>query len=273
MKKRIYILSILSALVFNTAFAQKVKASRAIKKYENLSYVESRNQLLELANTEDASPEVIEKLANSFYFNNEMKDASIWYKKLLDFNLPTEPENFFRYAQALRAQEKYDESDEVLRKFAAIRPEDSRVKQFLSKSNYVKAIDELSGNFELLNLDINTKFSDFGTSTYKGHLIFASSRDQDEAIYKWNVQPFLDLFELNENVTIKEVNGSVNTKYHESSTTFTKDGKTAYFTRNNFFKGKFKKNSKNTHGLKIYKATLIDSVWTNVVSMPLNNDE
>lgn len=273
MKKRIYILSILSVLVFNSSFAQKAKTSSAIKKYDNLSYVESRNQLLELAKEEDVSSEVIEKLANAFYFNNEMKEASVWYKKLMDLNNPIEPENLFRYAQSLRAQERYEESDKILNTLVNINPEDSRVKRFLSNPNYVLAIEEMSKNFELLNLDINTTFSDFGTSTYKDHLIFASSRDEDEAIYKWNAQPFLDLFELNEDGSVKEMVGDINTKYHESSTTFTKDGKTAYFTRNNFFKGKFKKNSKNIHGLKIYKATLVDSVWTNVESMPFNNNE
>ncbi|WP_339894877.1 OmpA family protein [uncultured Algibacter sp.] len=273
MKKTIYILSILSALVFNSSFAQKAKASSAIKKYENLSYIESRNQLLVLANKADASPEVIEKLANAFYFNSEMKDASGWYKKLMDLNIQLAPENYFRYAQSLKAQEKYKDADKAFKNFAALRPEDSRVREFLSKQDYVEAIDVMSSDFELLNLDINTGFSDFGTSTYNDHLIFASSRDVDEKIYSWNAQPFLDLFELNGDGTVKEVNGAVNTKYHESSTTFTKDGKTAYFTRNNFFKGKFKKNSENIHGLKIYKATLVDSVWANIESLPFNNDE
>lgn len=273
MKKTIYILSILSALVFNSSFAQKVKASSAIKKYENLSYIDSRNQLLELANKEDASPEVLEKLANAYYFNGEMVEASNWYEKLMNLKVPTNPENFFRYALALKAQEKYTKADEVLKDFAKIRPEDSRIKHFLNKNDYVKAIEDISKDFELVNLDINTSFSDFGTSTYKGNLIFASSRDEDENIYSWNKQPFLDLFELNDNGSIAEVSGDVNTRYHESSTTFSKDGKTAYFTRNNFFKGKFKKNSDNIHGLKIYKATLVDSSWTNIVSMPFNNDE
>ncbi|XMO87118.1 OmpA family protein [Algibacter sp. AS12] len=274
MKKQIYILSILGALVFNCAFAQKVKSSRkAIKKYENLAYVDSRNQLLKLANQDDVSPDVIEKLANSFYFNNEMKDAVVWYDKLMAFNLPTEPENYYRYAQALRAVERYDDSDRVLKSFAAIRSEDSRVLEFLKKPEYVKAINEISDDYELVNLDINTAYSDFGTSTYNGHLVFASSRDQDENIYKWNNQPFLDLFELNDNGSVSEVNGDVNTKYHESSTSFTKDGKTAYFTRNNFHRGKFKKNDNDIHGLKIYKATLVDSVWTNIVSMPFNDDQ
>ena len=67
MKKRTYIYSIITILAFGTLFAQKVKVSNAIKKYEKLSYVESRKELLELANRKDASPEVIEKLANTFY--------------------------------------------------------------------------------------------------------------------------------------------------------------------------------------------------------------
>ncbi|MFV9550567.1 OmpA family protein [Algibacter sp. PT7-4] len=273
MKKTIYILSIISALVINSAYAQKAKASSAIKKYDNLSYIDSRNQLLELANKDDVSPEVLEKLANAYYFNGEMKDASSWYEKLMALKVSTNPENIFRYALALKAQENYEKANQILNDYAKIRPEDSRIKQFLNKNNYVKSIDEISKDFELVNLDINTAFSDFGTSTYKDNLIFASSRDQEEAIYNWNKQPFLDLFELNDKGEIIELVGDVNTKYHESSTTFTKDGKTVYFTRNNFFKGKFKKNSKNTHGLKIYKATLVDSVWTNIVSMPFNNDE
>ena len=151
MKKTIYILSILSALVFNSSFAQKAKASSAIKKYENLSYIESRNQLLVLANKADASPEVIEKLANAFYFNSEMKDASGWYKKLMDLNIQLAPENYFRYAQSLKAQEKYKDADKAFKNFAALRPEDSRVREFLSKQDYVEAIDVMSSDFELLN--------------------------------------------------------------------------------------------------------------------------
>ncbi|WP_298500460.1 OmpA family protein [uncultured Algibacter sp.] len=273
MKKRIYILSILSALVFNISFAQKVKASRAIKKYENLSYIDSRNQLLELAAKEDAPAEVLEKLANTYYFNGDMVEASNWYEKLFNLKESTDPENFFRYALALKAQEQYAKADTVLNDYAKIRPDDSRIQKFLNINDYVKAIEEMSKDFQLVNLDINTSFSDFGTSTFNNNLIFASSRDQDEEIYKWNNQPFLDLFELDSEGRVIEIKGAINTKYHESSTTFSKDGKTAYFTRNNFFKGKFKKNSKNTHGLKIYKASLIDSVWTNIVSMPFNNDE
>jgi outer membrane protein OmpA-like peptidoglycan-associated protein/tetratricopeptide (TPR) repeat protein len=272
MKKRIYIIAVLSALVFNSAYAQKAKTARALKSYDNLSYKESINKLLDLVKKDNASPEVIEKLANAYYFNGSMVEASNWYEKLISLDMSTDAENRFRYALALKAQEHYAKANEVLNAYAKIRPDDTRIKQFLNKSEYIKAIEEVSKNFELENLAINTAFSDFGTSTYNNHLIFASSRDENGKIYKWNQQPFLDLFQLNDNGSVTKVNGDVNTKYHESSTTYTKDGKTMYFTRNNFFKGKKRNNTKSVNGLKIFKATLVDSVWTNLVSMPFNND-
>ncbi|GGD02185.1 OmpA family protein [Hyunsoonleella pacifica] len=273
MKKRIYILSVLTVFMFGVLNAQKGKVSTAVKKYDKLSYVDSRAILLELANKEDASFEVVEKLANAFYFNSEMEDASKWYAKLIEISSNTYPENYFRYAQTLKALGKYKEADDVFRTFATLRPDDSRGIEFLNNTNYLDAIETMSQDYILENLDINTSFSDFGASLNDGNLVFASSRDQDEKIYNWNAQPFLDIFELDVEGNIQEIKGDINTKYHESSTAYTKDGNTVYFTRNNFFNGKFKKNSENTHALKIYKATLIDGMWTNVKSLPFNDDE
>lgn len=273
MKKSIYIIAIITVFTSGILSAQKGKVLSAVKKYNKLSYVDSRSELLELANKENPTIEVIEKLANTYYLNSEMEDASIWYEKLLAFNSQINTENYFRYAQALKSTGDYKSADQMLRTFAKLRPQDSRGLKFLNNSDYLKIIETMSQDFNLNNLDINTAFSDFGASLHNGNLVFASSRNQDEKIYGWNAQPFLDLFELDAEGNIKEIRGDVNTKYHESSTTYTKDGKTVYFTRNNFFNGKFKKNSENTHALKIYKATLNDGKWANVVSLPFNNDE
>jgi outer membrane protein OmpA-like peptidoglycan-associated protein/tetratricopeptide (TPR) repeat protein len=273
MKKRIYILFVLSVLLCNTSFSQKTKVLSALKEYENLSYSESIPKLLKLVAKEKNSIKVIERLSNAYYFTRQMAEASNWYKKLLELYPKTKPENYFRYAQSLKGQEKYDEANTILKKFATLNPEDSRAKELLKSQNYFDLFNDKSKIFQLINLDINTEFSDFGPSTYKSNLIFSSSRDLEENIYSRNAQPFLDLFELNNEGGIIEIQGDINTKYHESSTAFTKDGKTVYFTRNNYFKGKFKKNSKETHVLKIYKAVLIDSVWINIKPLPFNNDE
>lgn len=68
--------------------------------------------------------------------------------------------------------------------------------------------------------------------------------------------------------------GEINTKFHESSTTFTKDLKTMYFTRNNFFNGMEKWDDENTIKLKLYKATIKDdNSWGEVEELPFNSDQ
>ena len=273
MKRTIYIITLVTIFTSGISFAQKGKVASAIKKYDKLSYVDSRSALLKLANKENPSPEVIEKLANAFYFNSEMEEASKWYEKLTSLSDQSNPENYFRYAQALKAIGNYKKADEAFRTFATLNPDDSRGTKFLNTTDYLETIAAMSQDFELQNLDINTKFSDFGASLHNDKLVFASSRDQNGKIYSWNAQPFLDLFELDAEGNTQEVAGDINTKYHESSTSYTKDGTTVYFTRNNYYNGKFKKNSEDTHALKIYKATLVDGKWTDIVPMPFNNDE
>lgn len=272
MKKRLFILSLLTAFFVSVSFAQKDIVSSVKKKYDNLSYHKTTEQLIDKVENGDKSPEVLQNLANIYYLNSEMEEASKWYAELITLEEGNfDPENYFRYAQALKSLEKYDEADQMMQKFKQLKPDDSRSDNY--NINYLTIIEKASDEYELENLDINSTYSDFGTSIYQNNLIFASTRDKNGKIYNWNDEPFLDLFQLNPNGNVTKLEGGVNTKYHESSSAFTQDGKTMYFTRNNFFKGKFKKNSENIHGLKIYKATLIEGKWRDIESLPFNSDE
>lgn len=274
MKKRIYIIAILSTLVFNVSNAQSGKVkSRIDKKYESLSYIETTKKLLKLVESGNTTPEVYKKLANSFYFNSKMEEASKWYGELLALDEVIEFEYFYRYAMSLKATGNYSEANKYMKKFAELKPDDSRAKMFLSSPDYLEKIELLSGDFELENLDANSRFSDFGTSFYQDGIVFASSRGEGK-LYKWNEQPFLDLYvKKDTSDVINPFSEVINTKYHESSTSFTKDGNTMYFTRNNYYKGKTRKSSEKVNGLKIFKAELVDGEWTNVMSLPFNNDD
>ncbi|AEH01681.1 OmpA family protein [Lacinutrix sp. 5H-3-7-4] len=276
MKNRIYIVLAILALTFNTAFSQedgKVNAS-VDKEYNNLKYKEAIRELSKLVKDGNNSPEVLAKLANAYYFNVEMEEAAKWYGELLAQDTAIDFEYYYRYAMALKAAGKYEDANKYLKKFAVLKPNDSRSKKYLESPDYLTTIDKISGDFVIENLEFNSRFSDFGTSFYKDGIVFASSRG-DGRLYKWNEQPFLDLFyAANDTLEPKRFSEKINTKFHESSTTFTNDGKTIYFTRNNYINGKKRKSSDKVVGLKIYKATLNDKgEWTNVESMPFNNDE
>ncbi len=274
MKHKIQIFTLVAAFSLSFSIAQNegIDVSND-KKYDKLSYVESTKELLKLVEKGNRTPEVLKKLANGYYFNIQMEDAAKWYGELFITDAVVEYEYYYRYAMALKSTGNYTEANKYMKKFAVLKPEDSRAMLFSKSPNYLETIEAISGDFELENLDFNSRFSDFGTSFYRDGIVFASSRGNGK-LYKWNEQPFLDLyFNQNDEENVNKFSEVLNTKYHESSTSFTQDGNTIYFTRNNYFQGKVKKSSEKINGLKIFKAELIDDVWKNVVGMPFNNDD
>lgn len=269
MKKNIsFLVVLLSFIIVN---AQSVK--KGFKDYRDFSYKESVKELLKSAEGENPSYEVLETLSNAYYLNNDMENASKWYGVLAAKNEELPAELYYRYAMSLKSMSEYEEANKWLEKFAEATPDDSRAKLFKSASDYLEKIEELSGNYELEDVDFNTDKSDFGASFYKDGIVFASSRGEGE-IYKWNEQPFLDLYyKANGSEKAELFSYDINTGFHESSTSFSKDGKTIYFTRNNYHNGVERKNRERVTGLKIYRATLIGDYWTNIIPMPFNSDD
>jgi len=266
------------SFVFSTGYSQKGKIRQASKEYDNLAYLKTSEILLEVAENGYTSVDLLQKLANSFYFNNQMKEAAKWYGELMAMNEDVDPEYYFRYGQALKSIEDYEESDKWMKKFAAEKRSDLRGRAFSSTVDYLAMIDEASREFEVYNLDINSEVSDFGTTQYKNQLIFASSRGGGKK-YKWNEQPFLDLFsaEKQEDGTYSEVeklDTEINTKFHESTVAFTPDDQVMYFTRNNFYNKKYRNGEDGTNRLKIFKATLNeDGEWDNIESVHFNGND
>ena len=148
-------------------FSQKRTVKRIDKDYDNLAYVKTSEVLLEVAENGYESKNLLQKLGNSFYFNNKMEDAAKWYGKLMDLNEEIDSEYYFRYAQSLKFNENYTEADKWMQKFYKTNPTDSRGKAFVSKDNYLSVI-EVSSKKEIVvkNLAINSPLSDFGTTQY-----------------------------------------------------------------------------------------------------------
>lgn len=132
-------------------------------------------------------------------------------------------------------------------------------------------------------LSINSNQSDFGVSFVgDSSVVFASSRKwkgDKLLLWKGNGEPFLDLYmgkmaPDREIGHVKKFGGkSINTEYHESNAVFTKDSSTVYFSRNNYFKNKFKKDSKGYSLIQMYKGTLNPQGEWDIEPMPFNSDD
>lgn len=281
MKQIKYIIyTVLSLLVF-VGNAQERKLTKADKKYDDYAFINAIEIYEEVAEEGYKSKELFEKLGNAYYFNADLATAAKWYEELFKMGEEIAPEYYFRYAQSLKALERYEEADAKMQQFNQLTGSDIRGNKFIKTRNYLEEIAAQSGRFRIENLGVNSPYSDFAPSFYlENNLVFSSARDTGVATrykHKWNARPFLDLYgaEVAENgslVNVDKFSGKLNTKYHESTTAFTKDGNTMYFTRNNYYKGKYKKDQKGINKLKIFRATRGENGWTNIEELPFNSD-
>lgn len=273
-----YISLVCAGMFALSAFAQNGKIKSVEDDYKDFAYVKTSEVLLEVANKGYKSAELFQKLANSYYFRNDMENAAKWYGELFTMNDVIDPEYYFRYAMALKGIEDYEESDKWMKKFNDLKPDDMRGRAFLSKVDYKSNIEELSrDDIEPHNLEINTELSDFGTTEYENGIVFASARGGGRK-YRWNEEPYLDLYSAEKTESgfgeAKAIEGKVNTKYHESSAVFSPNGKYMFFTRNNFYRLKYKEDDTGVNRLQLYRATLSeDGTWNEIHKVHFNSED
>ncbi|MEF3078564.1 OmpA family protein [Winogradskyella poriferorum] len=273
-----YISLVCAGMFALSAFAQNGKIKSVEDDYKDFAYVKTSEVLLEVANKGYKSAELFQKLANSYYFRNDMENAAKWYGELFTMNDVIDPEYYFRYAMALKGIEDYKESDKWMKKFNELKPDDMRGRAFLSKVDYKSNIEELSrDDIEPHNLEINTELSDFGTTEYENGIVFASARGGGRK-YRWNEEPYLDLYSAEKTESgfggAKAIEGKVNTKYHESSAVFSPNGKYMFFTRNNFYRLKYKEDETGVNRLQLYRATLSeDGTWDEIHKVHFNSED
>ncbi|MFN7331958.1 MAG: OmpA family protein, partial [Flavobacterium sp.] len=95
--------------------------------------------------------------------------------------------------------------------------------------------------------------------------------------HTWTGESFTNLYtaDLGEQGALsnpKRMNEGLNSRFNESTSAFTKDGKTVYFTRNSFLT-KREKNSKGSTLQKIYTATLENGKWVNIKELPFCSED
>nr|WP_315171977.1 OmpA family protein [uncultured Flavobacterium sp.] len=280
MKKNLLLCLAMISLYWSPSFAQKAKIASADKKYNSYAYVDAIQTYERLAAKGYQSAEMFEKLGNAYYFNSDFEKAAQWYEQLYQLSPELEPEYYYRYAQSLKAIGKEIEAEAILNKFEVKSTQDSRGKRLKSNTNYLNEIKANVGRYTIENAGINSKYSDYGSAIVDNKLVFASAKDTggvSQRIHTWTGEHFTNLYSADVDSeltpsTPTRYDANVNSRFHEATPVFTKDGNTMYFTRNNFLDGKKGKDGKKVTFLKIYKAFLVNNRWTSVTELPFNSN-
>ena len=272
--KKIYIL--LSFVLSGTLSAQNEDTEKADRLFNRLEYVEAAQQYNSLVENGKGDPYIYRQLAESYYNVFDSKQASQWYARAVETD--QDAETHYRYAQMLKAEGKYEESNKQMQKFASLAPSDQRAIIFKQDPNYLPKLRSQAKRFDATPMAINSDKSEFGAVlTNENILYFASARNTSRKTYGWNEEPFLDLYQSvqNSDGTFAEATtvSEINTKWHDGPATVTADGKTMYFSSESFLEKDFVKDKANKAKqgqVYIYKASKNGDKWANVTPLPFN---
>ena len=282
--------SLLYILFFFTVSITTAQIKVADNFFKDYAYYQATELYLEVLKKGDTTEHVLTRLGDCYYNNSNVQLASYWYKKAVTKYKDVNPEYLYKYVQTLRSLNQFEESKKWTTVFKDRKKNDRRVKEDdvfdIEKFEALESTDRVYVDFQ--NLDINTKYSDFGSFEKDNVLYFASTRVKDslldeEKIYQWNKEPFLDIYQSEISIEDgKKIVGSpspitsneVNSDFHESSVAITKDGKTMYFTRINLNnKNKAKYDKGGTSQIKLFRAKNVDGKWKKIEELPFNGED
>ncbi len=254
-------------LVSASISAQHANIKKANKLFSLKAYSEAAT-LYE--KTSGLSQEALQNLGDCYYYNSNMDKAAETYKQLITtYGIIKDKEAQFRYGQALKGVKNYERSDIVLGNyFGEARDTEAFIEDITKNTPHVFNLKDLKSD------DLN---NDFGLSFYGDNKVtFASDRNTEQPLYSWNNKPYLDLYsatltESGELTNVTPFSSQINTETHESNAVISKDGKTMYFNRTS--SNRVKLNGLRVANIKIYKAELINDVWSNIQPLSFTSND
>jgi outer membrane protein OmpA-like peptidoglycan-associated protein len=274
------LITVIVVLFVQLTQSQEQDLIRAKRYFDRTYYSEALPFYENVANT-NRSPEVVKNLADCYYYTNDLKKAERWYRLLItNYSKDLNTDYYFKYAQTLKASEKYKESDKVMRDFLAKSDNKEALSKYEKDLKILENVTAIGQRFDIKNLAVNTKNSEFGGLKNGTDFVFSGVRNKlslFDKTYKWNNEAYLDLkitplnnLKSNDSI-VSSAFDNINTVLHESNAIFTKDGKTMYFTRNNYNEGKRGKDKNKVSNLQIFKSEYKDNKWGKAISLSFNS--
>ena len=274
--KNIYIvLSFVSISI--TTSAQNMNTKIADKLFGRFDYIEAVKEYSKLVENGKADSYVYKQLAEANFNMFNSAEAAKWYGKATETE--QDAETYYRYAQMLKAERKYDEANKQMKKFAAAAPNDLRAKTFNENPNYIPRLLDKTKMYDVKSSSISSDKSDFGALLIDNGLYFVSARSGSGKSYSWTDESYLDIYRADYNsdgsvsnaVAVKQLNS----KWHEGPITMSSDGKTAYFAsesyKDNITASKDKKANAKYSQVYLYSALKNGDSWGSISSLPFND--
>lgn len=205
------------------------------------------------------------QIAEAYRQYNDWENAEKWYKQCVDLNGP--PKALFQLGLMQKQQEKYSDAFKTFEQYQRVasgfegRKQSNQCRDALSWKNEFSRI-------QVRNAErVNSTANDYAMEAFKSNqYVFSSSRNEATGDLRdgWTGEKFTDLFVTEKrdgNFTQPQLFPTpVNSAAHESSATFSRDGKEVFFIRCNVSK-------KNNEYCQLYYSAYNNDHWTEPVRL------
>ena len=248
--------------------------------FQTYQYVDAINAYKDLVRENKANGYVYKQLADSYYHLFNTKEATEWYAKAVETK--QDAEVYFRYAQSLRNQGRYEDANKQMDVFAKMLPNDQRAKTHLANPNYIPKLADKDKLFEVKDNTVSTRGqSDFAPLLASdGTFYFVSSRGMQSKEAQKENQRYIDVYKAvkSPDTSFSRPVGvaDLNTPFHDGPMTVSADGNTMIFARDGHSGGMYKRDNKNNVKIAqqlLFKATKQGDGWGNIQALSINSKE
>ena len=228
---------------------------------------------------DDANPAVSRKIALTFRKIGALEESAEWFGKTLELDA-SYPEDMLYFAEALKFLERYEEAMIWYKKYLYKQPTDSRAKSHVANPRYYRELQSDSMRYEWKKLQVNTDRPAFGVCRMDDRMLFSAASVPEALSADGKTgedDPFLDVYvarvdDSRELVEVENLQGEVNSRYHDGPVAYDPVHREILITRNNMKKGRVVRDSKGNVNLKIYASVNAGGEWLKAVELPFNSD-
>jgi hypothetical protein len=218
------------------------------------------------------------KLADAYYHLNELTKAAKWYALAVKTNA-IKPQSTLQYGKVLMMLAKYDDAAEQFKKYRATNS--TVAENYIKACQFAKETEDNMPDMQVTALSkANTAVSDFGASMMGDKVVWSSSRTDmrrgEMASKAWSGAEANQLFSApiegvsNQPFKVGFLKSDFKNGMNESNPSFSADGKTVAFMRNNLDDGE-RISSSGGMELSIYTADVdAQGNWKNIKAFPYN---
>jgi outer membrane protein OmpA-like peptidoglycan-associated protein/tetratricopeptide (TPR) repeat protein len=268
-------------LITGNSFSQAElkKADRLYSSHAYLDATQIYNNYIEENN--NISAETYLNAADANYFINNMRQASMYYEKAFNANSVMEEPYLSRYLRSLRSVRDYKKADRIYIDYLKKSGDTDAVEKFnkeVAAFNLILENKEPS-RYSVINLDINTKYSDFVNVIHGDDVIFSSSRPgASKELYAWNDQPYLSQYIAKKTETGQLADATlfgqqISSSFHDATIAFMPNSDIVYYTSSAIKKNRLLLDEGRNNNFSIYKGRFTDGKITGKEAVFFNSSE